>query len=91
MSRQNEHFLLPDTHTYVYVSEGKKCSFFEKFGVLCFLVTSILKFVLSSYYRRLHASVLFSLENIKNGSSFQIFAEVIKREHWHEIGQQLKL
>ena len=31
------------------------------------------------------------LENIKNGSGFQIFAGVIKREHWHEIGQQLKL
>ena len=59
MFRQNEHFLLPDTHTYLCVSEGKKCSFFEKFGVLCFLVTSILKFALSSYYRRLHASVLF--------------------------------
>ena len=51
MFRQNEHFLLRN----VCVSEGKKCSFFEKFGVLCFLVTSILKFALSSYYRRLHA------------------------------------
>ena len=28
-----------DTHTYVCVSEGKKCSFFGKFGVLCFLET----------------------------------------------------
>ena len=59
MFRQNAHFLLPDTHTYVCVSEGKKCSFSEKFSVLCFLVTSILKFTLSCYYRRLHASVLF--------------------------------
>ena len=31
---------------------GKKCSFFEKFGVLCFLVTSVLQFVLLLYYRR---------------------------------------
>ena len=32
--------------------EGKKCSFFEKFGVLCFLVTSVLRFALSRYHRR---------------------------------------
>ena len=47
-----EHFLLPDTYTYVCVSEGKKCLFFGKFGVLCFLVTSVLKFALLPYYRR---------------------------------------
>ena len=35
----NEHFLLPDTHTYVCVPGGKKCSFFGKFDVLCFLET----------------------------------------------------
>ena len=27
---KNEHFLLPDTHTYVCVPGGKKCSFFRK-------------------------------------------------------------
>ena len=31
---------------------GKKCSFFGKFGVLCFLVTSILRFALLPYYLR---------------------------------------
>ena len=36
---------------------GKKCSFFGKFGVLCFLVTSVLRFVLVPYYRR---SVIWS-------------------------------
>ena len=35
------------------VSVGKKCSFFEKFGVLCFLVTSFLRFALSPYYRQI--------------------------------------
>ena len=34
---KNEHFLPPDTHTYMCVSagggRGKKCSFFGKFGV----------------------------------------------------------
>ena len=46
---KNEHFLPPDTHTYVWVSEGKKCSFFRKFGVLCFLETPILRFALLLY------------------------------------------
>ena len=49
---KNEHFLPPDTHTYMCVSRGKKCSFFGKFGMLCFLETPILKFALLPYYRR---------------------------------------
>ena len=44
-------FLTPDTFTYLYVSRGKKRSFFGKFGVLCFLVTTVLRFALSPYYR----------------------------------------
>ena len=36
----------------ICVSGGKKCSFFGKFGVLCFLQTSILRFGLFRYYRR---------------------------------------
>ena len=46
-------FFTPGTHTYVCVSGGKKRSFFGKFGVLCILVTSVLRFVLLPYYRRL--------------------------------------
>ena len=38
---KNKHFLPPDTHTYVCVSPGKKCSFFGKFGVLCFLKLNV--------------------------------------------------
>ena len=38
--------------TYVCVSGGKKCSFFGKFGVLCFLETLVLRFALLLYYRR---------------------------------------
>ena len=49
---KNEHFLPPDTHTYVCVSGGKKCSFFGKFGVLCFLETLALRFALLPYYQR---------------------------------------
>ena len=49
---KNEHFFPPDTH----VSEGKKCSFFRKFGVLCFLETPVLRFTLLPIYRRVMQS-----------------------------------
>ena len=50
---KNEHFFPPDTQTYVSVSWGKKRSFFQKFGVLCFLETPVLRFFLLPYHRRL--------------------------------------
>ena len=53
---KNKHFLSPDTHTYVW---GKKCSFFEKFGVLCFLETPVLRFALLPYYRRKSETLFF--------------------------------
>ena len=37
---------------YVCVSWDKKCSFFAKFGVLCFLETPVLRFTLSPYYQQ---------------------------------------
>ena len=36
------------------VSGGKICSFFGKFGMLCFLETNILRFALLPYHRRLN-------------------------------------
>ena len=39
--------------TYVCVLGSKKCSFFGKFSLPCFLVTSILRFALLPYYRRI--------------------------------------
>ena len=39
--------------TYVCVSGGKECSFFGKFGMLCFLETPVLRFALLPYYRRI--------------------------------------
>ena len=41
--RKIEHFLPPDTHTYVCVSRGKKCSLLGKFSVVSFLVKPILR------------------------------------------------
>ena len=49
---ENKHILPPDTHTNVCISRGKKYSLFGKFGVLCFLVTSVLRFALLNYYRQ---------------------------------------
>ena len=43
---KSQHFLPPDTYMYVCASGGKKCWFFGKFGVLCFLVTPVLRFSL---------------------------------------------
>ena len=47
---KNKHFLPPDTHN---VSGGKKCSFFGKSSVVCFLETPVLRFALLFYYRRI--------------------------------------
>ena len=44
--------IITKARVYVYVSEGKKCSLFGKFGVLCFLVIFVLKFAISPYFRR---------------------------------------
>ena len=55
---EKQTFLTPDTHTYVCVSGSKKCSFFEKFGMLCFLVTSVLRFALLPYHRLINISVI---------------------------------
>ena len=42
--RKNEHFLPPDTHTYVSVLGGKKCSLLGKLVVLWFLETPVLPY-----------------------------------------------
>ena len=39
-------------NSYVCVSGNKKCSFFGKFGVFCFLETPVLRLTLLPYYRR---------------------------------------
>ena len=42
----------PLIRTRTYVSGSKKCSFFGKFGVLCFLKTPVLRLPLLPYHRR---------------------------------------
>ena len=66
-----KRFLPPDTHTYVCVSGGKKCSFFGKFGVVCFLETPGLRFALLPYYRQIRKF----LKNLK----FQVLIIALKK------------
>ena len=46
------YFWPPAMHMHVCVSGGKKCWFFRKFGMLCFLLTPVLRFALLPYYKR---------------------------------------
>ena len=53
-SEKRTFLITPDTHRHVHVTAGKQCSFFGKFGVLCFLVTPVLSLAILPYYRRIH-------------------------------------
>ena len=55
--KTNISYPLIRTRTYCWFF-GKKCWLFGKFGVLCFLVTTVLRFVLLLYYRRSKMEVL---------------------------------
>ena len=66
---KNEHFVPLDTHTYVCVSGGKKCSFFGKFVVFCFLETPVLRFAILPYYRRKMKFGKFWTKNWVTGKS----------------------
>ena len=55
---KKEHFFTPWC-----VSGGKKCSFFGKFDVVCFLETHVLRFAFLPYYRR-KSSSLFSYQQV---------------------------
>ena len=64
---KNEHFLLPDTHTHVCISGGKKWLFFGKFYVLFFLETPVLRFALLPYYRRIRSVTETHYDSDKQG------------------------
>ena len=66
------------THVHDRVSRGK-CSFFGKFGVLCFLETPVLRFALLRYYRRITVTIII----------FTLLV-IIKQDQqiWHTTRQQ---
>ena len=73
--KTNIYYPLIQTLTCAYqdvcVSGGKKYSIFGKFGVLCFRVTSVLRFVFLRYYRRTEETRQLR----KKGSFIAQFAE----------------
>ena len=50
--KTNISYPVLDTETYLCLSGGKKCSFFEKYSVICLFETPVLKFAFLVYYRR---------------------------------------
>ena len=67
----NEHLLPTDAHTYACISLCKKCSFFGKFVVLCFLVTFV-RFEIRSFAlsptNSLNSARSICIRSIKPGS-----------------------
>ena len=73
---QKTNISYPLIRTHVYVSGGKKCSFFGKFGVLFFLLeTPVLKFALLRYYQRF-------------GMQYQLKKNIFKNIKFREQGNQ---
>ena len=68
--------------TYVCVSGGKKCSFFGKFDMLCFLETPVLRFALLSYYQR---------NTIGNGQSISFCYKFVSYKHTMDLVTTLLL
>ena len=62
--QKNEHFLPPDTQTYVCMSGVKKCSFFGKFGMLCFLKRPVSRFALLPITDELWIAVMNNLDKV---------------------------
>ena len=57
------------------VSGGKKCLFFGKYGVLCFLETPVLRFALLAYYRRSLCLTGFAFQNKDINGKSKILTE----------------
>ena len=72
---KDEHF------TYVCVSAGKKCSFFGKFDVLCFLETPVLRSAFLPYYRR---NILMKVL-VKNSQQLLAFNYFYKKTHQRSV------
>ena len=65
-TRSNSSVKRQKGESHMCVSGGKKCLFFGKFGVLCFLETPVLRFALLPYYRLIFWQ-LFIFDFLQNG------------------------
>ena len=54
--------------SYMCVSGGKKCLFFGKFGVFCFLETPVLRFALLPYYQQAIMEMLIKTATKNTGT-----------------------
>ena len=70
---KNEHFLPPDTHTYVYISGGgKKSWFFRKIWCALFSWNTRLKTALLPYYRQNYKKVILQKIIIKVSPNYTV-------------------
>ena len=76
--KQNAKFSGKTKISYTCVSGAKKCSFFKKFGVLCFLLTPVLRIGLLPYYRRYSTTfmtkITHSVVTISPNHQFESYA-----------------
>ena len=84
--------ILPDIefamwNVYVCVSGGKKCSFFGKFGVLCFLETAALRFTPLPHYRRIrnYKNFRFKIIPEKLNEKFVLFFHMREKMNFPQI------
>ena len=56
--------------TYFHVSRGKKCSFFGKLVMLCFLVNFVLKFAFLPYYQRIKVNSIWYCNSMNSTSIY---------------------
>ena len=84
--RKTNIFCPLETLTKVCVSGGKKCSFFEKFGVLCFIETPVLRLAFLLYCRR-------TMQHFSIGWTRHIYSSTwfVVCELPHEFPKNLKL
>ena len=66
--KKTKHFKLSEKRTFLIhlLSGGKKCSFFGKFDVLCFLEIPVLRFALLPYNRRYIVQFTSCIQGVYN-------------------------
>ena len=74
--KKTKHGKFSEKQTFlIYVCVRKKCYFFRKFGVPCFLETPVLRFALLPYYQR----------NIDDVTTFKLKIEIAKARIFFNI------
>ena len=74
------------------VSGGNKCSFFEKFAVLCLLETPVLRFALLAYYRQYlsHKKQNLFVQSHKAANFGDKSLKIIGSQIWRLLSEKIK-